>query len=154
MALKGRDPVRSKIVINNNINNNNNNYYYYYIGHTNTLNYLRCSISHQHTCDTCLKCSIARTETGVISQCFPCFVFSTKKACSTKRLMTWGQIFPVFCSSLLYLERENINMYNYINSQHVISQLAWGKCRLYRTKEPPRIFFFQNVGGEGIVRDK
>jgi len=42
----------------------------------------------QITCDACLNCSIARTETGVNSQWFPCFVFSTRKACSTNRLMT------------------------------------------------------------------
>jgi len=42
----------------------------------------------QNTCDACLNYSTARPERGVISECFPCFVLSTRKACSTNILMT------------------------------------------------------------------
>jgi hypothetical protein len=41
MAFKGREPVRSKTVINNNNNNNNNN-----IEQINTVIYPGCSISY------------------------------------------------------------------------------------------------------------
>jgi hypothetical protein len=46
MAFKGRDPVRSKIVINNNI-----------IQQINTFTYLGCSISYQNEKDITVKTS-------------------------------------------------------------------------------------------------
>ena len=58
MALKGRDPVRSKIVINNNNN----------IGHTNTLNYLRCSISYQNENGITLQISKFLQLTGIFNR--------------------------------------------------------------------------------------
>jgi hypothetical protein len=60
MTFKGRDPVRSKIVINNNIK----------IEQINTYSYQGCSITYQNEEDGMVKISKFIMVTGIIKRTF------------------------------------------------------------------------------------